>query len=141
MLKSVASSSRSSLPQRRSSSRHNPWYRRVRFTVFTGLVGIFSLGMVNPAYAQVSDCNVFSYDCATETIPSSTGHWIEWGVENAQWDDSNWVVYDADNGAIVGQGYIGTGNSRSGRINGLYGRYYLYVYNSSWDTIGWIHNA
>lgn len=38
------------------------------------------------------------------------------------------------------QGYVGTGNFRSGTVYGLYGRYYLHVYNSSFDTIGSIWN-
>ncbi|GAA1262955.1 hypothetical protein GCM10009677_13250 [Sphaerisporangium rubeum] len=106
------------------------------------VMAMMTIGFIGPASAQTVTCNVGTYSCNTDIIPANgSGHWVKWSVENAAWDDSNYAVYDADNGAIVGQGYIGTGNSRSGRIDGLYGRYYLKVYNSSWDTIGILWNS
>ncbi|MET8159346.1 hypothetical protein ABZT47_23500 [Sphaerisporangium sp. NPDC005289] len=112
-----------------------------RSLTVTAVMAAVSIGLIAPASAQTVTCNVGTSSCTTQTIPANSGHWIKWSVENALWDDSDYVIYDADNGAIVGQGYIGTGKSRGGTINGLYGRYYLKVYNSSWDTIGVLWNA
>ncbi|MGW0754654.1 hypothetical protein [Streptomyces sp. NPDC002587] len=99
------------------------------------------LGMAVPAQAQSDTCNVGGNACTTDSIPAnSAGHYIRWGVENAAWDDSNYEVKDSQSGVVVARGYIGTGNARTGTVYGLYGNYELRVWNSSWDTFGWIDN-
>lgn len=90
---------------------------------------------------DTGSCDVTFSSCNTRSIPShATQHWIEITVSTSLFCGANFQLIDSSNGAVVATGSIGANRDVSGTVYGLYGSYYLHVYNSCWDTTGVIAN-
>jgi hypothetical protein len=121
----------------------NPSLKRVAqtglaVTLFAGALA------VTPAAAYAANnsksCDVAFTSCTTGSIPAEQpGHWVNWDVQTGGCG-ADWKMVDAGNGVTVGSGHVGSSSARNGWIGGLYGSYYLKVYNTCWDANGIISN-
>jgi hypothetical protein len=90
----------------------------------------------SPAKAAAVGCRG---ECTTGAIlANASGHFIDVHIYNDGIAWCSWVVRDAGNQAIVGQGTLYDGQSHP-RINGLYNAYYLFV--SNFNCYGQIENV
>jgi hypothetical protein len=117
--------------------------RLVQATLATALaIGIVAVG--TPALAASSTCTIWwvgGRSCTTGSVNShSYGHYVMWLVDTAACG-AHWEVFDSNNGARVGEGYVPNETVGSGFIYGLYSRYHLKVTNSCYATFGRISNG
>jgi hypothetical protein len=86
-------------------------------------------------------CDVYGTSCKTGTIRSNgVGHYINYEFCSSTVHSADWQVKDADNGYIVRQGHLGSNACTSGRVNGLYGAYYGFIFHTLFDAFAYIDN-
>ena len=121
-----------------------------RVTIAAAL-GAAVLAVSAPAYAapnqDFQNCfpGFFSGSCTSVTIPSnSVGHFVTVSFHTPAINrnsPSHWYVRDVDTGVRVGSGVAWSTQTPYERtIGGLYGRYQLVMYNSSYPSDGAIRN-
>ncbi|MFC7762134.1 hypothetical protein ACFQY4_31895 [Catellatospora bangladeshensis] len=101
------------------------------------------LGTASPALAaEHSACIVqpLFRSCETDDIPAhSSQHWVTFAA-TAVSDDAAYKVIDSGNGVVVASGTIKRDAVVERTIYGLYGRYYLRLYNARPHSYGTIQN-
>jgi hypothetical protein len=94
------------------------------------------------AQAATSSCSVSygSSGCTSGVVAADSDHYIYYSVRGGLFcAQADFEVIDAGNGAIVKRRHVGAGVA-SGYVYGLYGRYYLRIYNSCGGAAGKIEN-
>lgn len=98
-----------------------------------------------PSAAAVTGCTVGlgGSGCTSGSISAnSSGHFIDYWVMGGTFPcfEADYRIVDAANGVTVRSGHVGSG-STSGRVPGLYSRYYIRITNSCWDAEANIDNV
>jgi len=93
---------------------------------------------------QTASCTVapITTSCHSGAIRSNgNGHYINYVIGSSPVRGTDWQVKDHDNGVIVRQGHLGVNSAdTSGRIPGLFGAYFVFVFNTTFDAFGGIDN-
>ncbi|GAA0370297.1 hypothetical protein GCM10009530_20510 [Microbispora corallina] len=114
----------------------------VRGASVAALVAGVSTVAALPASADSTSCTVTTSYCSTAIIPSWVGrNYIKWNLDSSvSGIGCSWEVWDYQTGVLVGSGRIGAFRHGSGQINGLYGLYWMQLYNCGPSAFGWISN-
>jgi hypothetical protein len=98
---------------------------------------------IEPLFAHGS-CTVAPVvftSCKTPTIRANgLTHDINYGALAAITNSTDWQLKDADNGTIIRQGHLPRNGSLTGTTTGLFGAYYMFVFNTRFDTLALIDN-
>jgi hypothetical protein len=79
--------------------------------------------------------NIVTTSCKTSPIIRSNGvgHYVNYRItgNSLRASGEDWQVVDADNGRVVRSGDLGFQEGTSGRVPGLFGAYYVFVFNAA----------